>query len=121
MEESVILILDPNFANKLKDVSFDHIVWICDTPANRVAAVELRKSREKRNFGQNSVTTFTYTKELDKFDLLDLIATIGEHHDWLTLEVYGMKPDDQIKSALISEFNVARIEVNEWGFKITRV
>jgi hypothetical protein len=103
----VIVVLDPDFGERLADLPPGVPVWIVDTVINRLVAHRLSKERPPKSH-LDGITTFrggsASTPEqrlIDEFSMIDL------HHGpysadppYSELEIYGVSATPVVRSAL---------------------
>jgi hypothetical protein len=120
----VIVVVDPDFGERLADLPRGVPVWIVDTAANRSVANRLWKERPGESH-LTGITTFRGGRTAEA-DLVDELSIIDLHHGtysadppYSELEVYGAAETSDIRSAL-GKIGFEVTERTDTGFRATR-
>lgn len=120
------VVLDPDFGDRLQDLSATKPVWIADTPINRAAAEAAWASRPGLT-RLDGVTTFRVDQSLTpEAWLTGILATVDLHHGesshdppYAGVEVFGATATPEVRAAL-TEFDLANVVERPDGFLATR-
>jgi hypothetical protein len=119
----VVLVLDQNYGEKLKDLARRAAVWIIDTPSNNTVARILWNSEPKL---PHVITTFTPPKPVDDSCFDGLMDEIELHHGHYSqtppfeeLEVIGLESSPMI-DAVLGDYGFTRVENTAMGFRAVR-
>jgi hypothetical protein len=87
---NLIVIMDPNYSDRLETVSEIAPVWVVSTPANSAACMRLWKSNPHTDHREKgSITCFDQTNPEDPLEsLLDIVPALETH--------YGEVKDDEL-------------------------
>jgi hypothetical protein len=122
----VIVILIPNFGERLSALPAGVPIWIVDTPTNTPVAHRLWKERPSENH-LTGITTFRINpKDSPEHNLLDELSTIDEHHGpfsadppYMQIQVLGTALTDAVRQAL-AHYGFDEFEEVAVGFEATR-
>lgn len=122
----VIVVVDPDFGERLAALPPAVPVWIVDTPTNRSVAHRLWKERPAQTH-LTGITTFSHKPGLTPEEhLIVELSTIHLHHGAYSadppcaeLEIYGAADTAEIRSAL-GEIGFEVTERTDTGFRAVR-
>lgn len=125
-DSKVIVVVDPEYGERLLALPAGVPVWIVDTPANRAAAHQ-RWRDDPQPSHLSGVTTFDPTADDNAEEaLLNEIDVIDEHHGWYSssnsytiLEVIGARLTQRVKDEL-SRYQFDRFTETDTGFLAAR-
>lgn len=123
MEAPVAIVVDPDFGERLADLSRRMPVWICDTPTNHAVAETSRRLIRP----QPDITTFDFSASASpETTFLDVVADVDLHHGeyskerpWTDLHVFGVTLTPTIQDAL-SGYGIHNFSSTPTGFFCTR-
>jgi hypothetical protein len=123
----VLVILDPEFGVRLKDLRRRQPVWIVDSPANWPVAKGLWNCSASHD-QQSGITLFRTDPEASaEQSLLAELSTIDLHcgpysseSSYTVLEIIGARLNETVRSTLSSAYGFAEFEENPGGFVATR-
>lgn len=115
--DTVAIILDRNFGERLAKLAEAQPVWAWDSPVNREVAQGLWDA----GLVSGEVTIFTAAKARSPEDaFIDILDTIDLHHPkWSQLLVIGGEPTDAMKVAL-AEYGTGSVNETPAGFIFER-
>jgi hypothetical protein len=122
----VIVILVPNFGERLSALPAGVPVWIVDTPTNTPVAHRLGKERPNENH-LTGITTFRIDpKDSPEQNLLDELSTIDLHHGplsadppYMQIQVVGTGLTDAVRQAL-ADYGFDEFKEIAEGFEAAR-
>jgi len=128
-KSDLILIVDPNYGDRLVKVAQFAPVWVVATPDNADACQRFRETRHVTDHReQGAVTDYEVDNADDRFaNLLDILPSLQEHHGQIRddrfsfpedfiLEVIGLSPTVSVTNAL-REFGFASFFETSGGFQ----
>ena len=103
----VVLVLDPNFGQRLTDLASHSHVWIVDTPANRLIAEKYWQDNPEHKL-ETGITTFKVNDNETVEEMsLRILDSIDLHHGqyssdppYSRLEIIGLSVTQEIKCTL---------------------
>jgi hypothetical protein len=123
---AVALVLDPEFGERLVDLSRRIHVWVVDTTTNRrVAARVWREAAGVHSF-ESGITTFKERAGASAAEIVrGQLPAIDLHHGaqshsppWSVLEVYGAPPSAALR-AILREYGFTDVRATPHGFVAT--
>lgn len=122
----VILVLVPDYGDRLASLAATSHVWVIDTPVNRRAASEYWLQHPKSDV-ERGITTFKSRKDESPWEsCLKMLDTIDLHHGsyssnppYSVLEVIGTPLTKTVKSA-VAALGFTRFEKMVEGFRASR-
>lgn len=123
----VVLVLDPNFGDKLESLASQSHVWIIDTPHNQAIATKHWQTHPQDKI-ETGITTFKFSsnKALEEV-CLGILDTIDLHHGkyssnppYSILEIVGLPISEEIQAAL-EELGFKVFEPTPDGFRASRI
>ncbi len=122
----VVVVLDPDYGERLSQLAGQAPVWIVDTPKNRAEAQKIWAAEPNRSH-LDGVTTFKTNSDSSPEDvLIDELDTIDDHHGihsanppYTVVEVIGSSITDRLKSKF-SQFGFNQFESTPQGFYAIR-
>lgn len=124
----VVIVVDPAFGSKLRDLSRTVHVWARSSPRNLEVIQAVWKEREDERHSLDAGITSFKVKDNDSPEemLTGILSTVDLHHGeyshnppWSTIEVYGASLTRDVKAAL-SEFGEGTYKDIEHGFVFSR-
>jgi hypothetical protein len=125
-QNTIILILDPDFGEEASLLSLPHHIWIIDTPANRTLA-ENHWHQAAESQTKSRMTTFKSSAgESAEQNCLGILDTIDLHHGgysskphYSAIEVIGLRLLSKVKAAL-EQFGFEEFVETDGGFRAER-
>lgn len=119
LKGSVSIVIDPDFGEKIRDISTVCPVWILESPKNRLHVEDIWNNKEKGNLG---VTLFNPPEgSSPEQAIIYIIDTIDMHNpEWSRLLVLGAAPTRPLLEVL-SEYDAGKIEEFIGGFIYERL
>ena len=125
--QTVRVVVDPNFGERLAALPSGDPVWVIDSPLNTPVAHRLWRERPAVDH-RTGITTFrSGASESPESELLSQLQTIDLHHGeysadppYLVLEVFGCSPSELV-CAELSEIGFSIQSTTAEGFVATRV
>jgi HEAT repeat protein len=107
-QQTVALIVDPEFGDRLVPLASRMPVWVVETPANRDAVLRLRSQKHDMDPAKPVITTFKVPAGISVEEAcLGVLADIELHHGeysqkppYFVLEVFGVEATQRIQAAL---------------------
>ncbi len=125
-QETVAIVVDPDFGDRLNSIAERMPVWVADTPGN--AAAIKRLFRELRRTGEGSVTSFIVDKKAHPTSVLPAtIESVNLHHGMYSqdppyrqIKVYGVWPGDLTNNVLeeLRQIGPYTLRGTPFGFRI---
>ena len=123
---AVALVVDPEFGERLLDLSRRIHVWALDTPTNRTVAQRVWREVAGTHSLENGITTFKGSPDAAADEIVGhQLPTIDLHHGahshsppWNVLEVYGAPPTTGLR-AVLSEYGLTEVRATAHGFVAT--
>jgi hypothetical protein len=129
----LIVVVDPNYGDRVEGTAQAAPVWIVATPTNKTACEHLWKERAHPDHRETgAVTCYSVTNPEDRLGgLLNVIPTLETHHgevkddqfsfpDGFVLEVIGLALADYVTDAL-REFSFSSFVETPEGFRARKV
>ena len=126
---NLIVVVDPNYGNRLGKVAQFAPVWVVATPGNKDACQQLWKTSPVSDHREKgAITSYQVRDAEDRVaNLLDILPTLQEHHgqicgdylsfpDGFVLEVIGLTLTGSLTNAL-QEFGFASFFEKPEGFQ----
>ena len=122
----VIVIVDPDFGDRLAAIPSGIPVWTADTPANKPVALRHWKARSDDNHLTGITTLQIVQANTSEENLLDVFYAIDLHHGpestdnpYMQVEVIGTEITDRIRN-LVSKYAFDDFVEKANGFIATR-
>ena len=96
--ERINFIANRNFGSRALRLAGDSLVWVCESPANRVTPDQVQSAANAKN----RITTFGVDKkETAESMLVRMLPTIvASHPHWAEFRGYGVRLTAEVQSAL---------------------
>lgn len=102
----VAIVVEPDFGDRLAELSRRLHVWVCDTPANRAAARSIWGDDPIYDL-ESGVTTFEFAPEASRPEVVAaILGDIDLHHGefshdppWSVIEIIGCSSTDSLAAA----------------------
>jgi hypothetical protein len=126
---TVALVVDPNYASRLRELADRVHVWVAESPENTRATESYWASLPPGSGYdiESGITKFTPTGESMEDWCVGVIASLDVHHNqyshdpgYTVLEVYGAAPSERITAAF-SHLGFSEFEPTEAGFLARKV
>ena len=123
---TVALVVDPEFGERLADLSRRIHVWALDTPTNRTVAERVWREARRTHSLEIGITTFKESPDAAADEIVGRqLPIIDLHHGahshsppWSVLEVYGAPPTTALRAAL-SGYGFTDVRATAHGFVAT--
>ena len=123
---AVALVVDPEFGERLTDLSRRIHVWVLGTPTNRRVAERVWREARGVHSLESGITTFEESPDAAAEEIVRRqLPTIDLHHGaqshsppWNVLEVYGTPPTTALR-AILSEYGLTDVQATAHGFVAT--
>jgi len=123
---AVALVVDPEFGERLADLSRRIHVWVLGTPTNRRVAERVWREARGVHSLESGITTFEESPDAAAEEIVRRqLPTIDLHHGaqshsppWSVLEVYGAPPTTALR-AVLSEYGLTDVQATPHGFVAT--
>lgn len=118
LNPNVAVVLDPNYGNRLAEMARHLHVWVCASPANKLAVEAVWKESGLYEAGVGATLFGVCENPEEAF--LDNLDTIELHHPhWESMYIYGLDWTPQVKQVL-AEHGVTKFISMTEGFVATR-
>lgn len=125
--DKVVLVLEPEYGEKLAQLATDSEVWVVDTPTNRAAASEYWK-QNSTHLARLGITTFKFSPDASRLEtFLAILETVDLHHAgyssnpaYSELGIIGL-PLTRPAIQALRELGFAKFESSAEGFRAKRI
>lgn len=117
--DSVVLVFDPDFGDRLREFAGVHSVWVCQSPANRETVEVLWAEAGERADQATIFNRADATSAEDAF--ISILYTVDQHHPtWHRFCVFGCQATDRVRAA-VAEYGECVFAETPTGFVVDRI